>query len=174
MVKYDLDIAKQIFGKSFQNEEEIITYIQEKGLEDKLVNQFLNKHELLWRQEEVVKDGEKYKEIWEDITDLNMYKERINLCLLGTENISCGYIADVIKDEVGQDIPNEYQSKRQVIFLHGGKNGDGEWKKYIQDVSKIFEKLTIETIGGFKKAYLIDWTVDVADDVWYMWIGVKE
>ena len=124
---------------------------------------------------EVAKDGrEMFNEVWNNVTD--DYIERVKICLLGTEEnrFTCEYVADVIKNEVGQNIPNENESNHKVIYLHGGKNGDGNWIEYFNDISNIFEKLTIKTLGGFKTANLIKWDVDVADDVFCVWIGVNE
>lgn len=125
------------------------------------------------RKEEVAEDGRKYSETWKDITD--EYIDRVNKSLAGTEenHFSCGYVADVIVDELGHEIPNEYQNKRQVIFIHGGKNGDGEWNEYLVDALSLFNKLKSKEFGGFNDVYLCKWDVDVADDVFYMWIGVN-
>lgn len=171
---FDFELAKKYLGKSFETEEQIGDYIREKGLEDESVKKFYDEQEKIWRKEEVTKDGkEMYNEEWVDVTD--EYIERIKKCLIGTEDnrFSCGYVADVVKNELGQPIPNEYQDKHQIIFIHGGKNGSGEWKDYLQDAYNIFRRLTNKDCGRFKNAYLIKWDVDVADDVFYMWIGVN-
>lgn len=126
------------------------------------------------RKEEVAEDGRKmYNEVWKDVTD--EYIDRINKSLVGTEdnNFSCGYVADVIVNECGNNIPNEYQNKCQVIFVHGGKNGGGKWNEYLVDALSLFNKLKSKEFGGFNDVYLIKWDVDVADDVFYMWIGVN-
>lgn len=125
------------------------------------------------RKQEVAEDGRKYGETWKDVTD--EYIDRVNKSLAGTEEnrFSCGYVADVIADELGHEIPNEYQNKRQIIYIHGGKNGSGKWNEYLVNALGIFNRLTKENIGGFNNVYLIKWDVDVADDVFYMWIGVN-
>ena len=122
------------------------------------------------RKKNVVKDGhEMFNETWQDVTDDCI--ERVKKCLSGCDEnrFSVGYVADVIKNEVGQDIPNEYEHSHKVIYIHGGKNGDGDWVNYMMDVTSIIFRLSKE----FKNVYLIKWDVDVADDVFYIWIGVE-
>ena len=172
MVQYDLNLAEQIFGKSFNDNNEFANFIYQILYEKDLIEQFLDKQELIWRKENVAKDGrEMFNEVWKDVTD--EYKDRIKHSLVGTENISLGYVADVIKNEVGQDIPNECENKHQIIYLHGGKNGNGNWQKYLEDIKMILEQLIDCGIGEFENAYLVKFDIDVADDVWYIWIGVN-
>lgn len=169
---YDLRIAEEVFGKQFKDVEEIKDYIEEKTLEDEKVKQFLDIHEKIWRKEEVAEDGRKmYSEVWKDVTDF--YIDRVKECLEGIEDnrFSCGYVADVLFDEVGQIVPDE--NRHKIIFIHGGKNGDGKWNEYLVDALSLFNKLKSKEYGGFNDVYLIKWDVDVADDVFYMWIGVK-
>lgn len=170
---YDLKIAEEVFGKKFEKDEKLLSFLEEKGLEDSSVKKFLDIHQKIWRKESVANDCKKYSETWEDATDT--YLERVKKCLEGTENnrFSIEYIAEVVADEFGEPIPNENQGKRQIISLHGGKNGDGKWNEYLTDMLSIFNKLTDKAVGGFNSAYLINWDVDVADDVFYIYIGIN-
>ena len=125
------------------------------------------KHMIVLRKKNVIEDGMKmYHEAWEDVTE--EYKDRIKKCLEGTKenNFSLGYVA--------KPIVLVENNKHLVLYIHGGKNGSGEWKDYLQDTYNIFSKLTNKDIGNFSEAYLVDWKVDVADDVFDMWVGVKE
>ena len=171
---YDLKIAEEIFGKHFDNQDEVIKYIEEKTLQNEQVTKFLDVHKKIWRKEECAEDGRKmYNEVWKDVTD--EYIDRINKSLEGTEEnrFGCGYVADVIVDECDNNIPNEYCDKHQVIYLHGGKNGNGKWNEYLVDMLSIVNKLKSKEYGGFNDVYLCKWDVDVADDVFYIWIGVN-
>lgn len=116
------------------------------------------------RKKNVIEDGwTRYNETWEDVTP--EFEERVKKCLEGTEDnmFSLGYVAKPLVN-----LDNYY-----VIYLHGGKNGNGYWNSYLIDASNIFEKLLFEKYGNFKDVWLIDWKNDCSDDVFDMWIGVK-
>jgi hypothetical protein len=125
-------------------------------------------------QEWAAKKGREYNEVWKESTAL--FKDKVEKCLVEAEddNFKLEYVAKVIEDETGSPLPNEYYPyERYVILLTAGKNGDGEWTDYFIDAHNIFVNLTDPDVGGFEKAYLIDWENDPSDDVSYLYIGVR-
>ena len=121
------------------------------------------------RKEMAAEDGRlMYNEIWKDNTE--EFESKVNECLKDTINrFSLGYVADVINDDCGNDVLAECQDKHHVIYLHGGQNGNGHWINYMKDMTNIVLNLCTK----FDKVYLIKWNVDVADDVFDIWLGVK-
>ena len=125
-------------------------------------------------QEWAAKTGrEEYNEVWKECTIL--FKDKIEKCLVGTEDdkFKLEYVAEVIEDETGASLPNEYEDRRYIALLTAGKNGDGDWIDYLIDAHNIFADLTDPDVGGFEKAYLVKWENDCADDVSYLYIGLK-
>lgn len=125
-------------------------------------------------QEWAAKTGrEEYNEVWKECTIL--FKDRIEKCLVGTEDnkFKLEYVAEVIEDETGASLPNEYEDRRYIALITAGKNGDGDWVDYLIDAHNIFTDLTDPDVGGFEKAYLVKWENDCADDVSYLYIGLK-
>ena len=125
-------------------------------------------------QEWAAKTGrEEYNEVWKECTIL--FKDRIEKCLAGTEDnkFKLEYIAEVIEDETGASLPNEYEGRRYIALITAGKNGDGDWVDYLIDAHNIFVDLTDKDVGGFEKAYLVKWENDCADDVSYLYLGLK-
>ena len=112
--------------------------------------------------------GYRYNEEFQDVTELEI-TDRIKPCLDGTEDN--GFMLDFVAEV---NIENPLSSKRYVIHLYGGKNGSGKWNEYFVDAVSIINKLMDSKIGNFKKAYLIDWHNDCADDVFDLLIGVRE
>lgn len=125
-------------------------------------------------QEWAAKTGrEEYNEVWKECTIL--FKDRIEKCLVGTEDnkFKLEYVAEVIEDETGASLPNEYEDHRYIALITAGKNGDGDWVDYLIDAHNIFVDLTDKDVGGFEKAYLVKWENDCADDVSYLYLGLK-
>ena len=125
-------------------------------------------------QELAAKTGrEEYNEVWKECTIL--FKDKIEKCLDGTEDdkFKLEYVAEVIEDETGASLPNEYEGRRYIALLTAGKNGDGDWIDYLIDAHNIFADLTDLNVGGFEKAYMVKWENDCADDVSYLYIGLK-
>lgn len=125
-------------------------------------------------QEWAAKTGrEEYNEVWKECTIL--FKDRIEKCLVGTEDnkFKLEYVAEVIEDETGASLPNEYEDRRYIALITAGKNGDGDWVDYLIDAHNIFVDLTDQDVGGFEKAYLVKWENDCADDISYLYIGLK-
>lgn len=121
---------------------------------------------------ELVKN--EFNETWVKVEDeelLNKFKRATYGC--EDDRFWVDFVAEVVKDEVGQDLPNKDQpNKHWVVGFHAGRNGDGEWNEYFLDAISIVNRLTKEE--GFKSAYLIDWINDCADDVSWLRIGVTE
>lgn len=125
-------------------------------------------------QEWAAKTGrEEYNEVWKECTIL--FKDRIEKCLVGTEDnkFKLEYVAEVIEDETGASLPNEYEDRRYIALITAGKNGDGDWVDYLIDAHNIFVDLTDQDVGGFEKAYLVKWENNCADDISYLYIGLK-
>lgn len=125
-------------------------------------------------QEWAAETGRKeYNEVWKECTIL--FKDKIEKCLVGTEDdkFKLEYVAEVIEDETGASLPNEYEGRRYIALLTAGKNGDGDWIDYLIDAHNIFADLTDPDVGGFEKAYLVKWENDCADDISYLYIGLK-
>ena len=61
-----------------------------------------------------------------------------------------------------------------VVHLNGGKNGCGEWNEYLVDLLSFINKLKDENIGGFKEVWFISLKNDCADDVFDVYIGVRQ
>ena len=125
-------------------------------------------------QEWAAKTGrEEYNEVWKECTIL--FKDKIEKCLVGTEDdkFKLEYVAEVIEDETGASLPNEYEDRRYIALITAGKNGGGDWTNYLLDAYNIFVDLTNPRVGGFEKAYLVKWENDCADDVSYLYIGLK-
>lgn len=166
---YDLELAEKAFDKHFDDEKSLKEYLETVDIETEPARTFLNHQEKIWRKEHVIEDGhEMFREVWEDVTD--NYIDTVNECLkpANKENrFSCGYVANVLTNEFGESLPDKFN--HQVIFLHGGRNGGGDWLSYIDDIDEIFHELSRK----FETVYLIKTDVDVVDDVFYMWIGVQ-
>lgn len=125
-------------------------------------------------QEWAAKTGrEEYNEVWKECTIL--FKDRIEKCLVGTEDnkFKLEYVAEVIEDETGASLPNEYEDRRYIALITAGKNGDGDWVDYLADAHNIFTDLIDPDVGGFKKAYIVKWKNDCADDISYLYLGLK-
>jgi len=53
-----------------------------------------------------------------------------------------------------------------IIKIYGGLNGNGEWKKYLDDIKTVISK--------FKDSWVIRLDVDCPDDVWNLYIGIDK
>lgn len=60
-------------------------------------------------------------------------------------------------------------NKHYIVCLGGGKNGNGEWVNYFDDLKDTFESLKNE----FGKVWLIKLENDCLDDVHYPYIGLE-
>ena len=105
-----------------------------------------------------------YGETWTKITDDDVIT-RVTKSLNGCEEWSKLKVDFVAKVE---------GSEHLVIHLYGGRNGCGEWNKYLVDLLSTINKLTDESIGAFKKVWLISLKNDCADDVFDVYIGVRQ
>lgn len=104
-----------------------------------------------------------YEETWTKITDDDVI-DKVTKSLAGCEwsNLKLDFVAKV---EEGSHL---------VVHLNGGKNGCGEWNKYLVDLLSFINKLKDESIGGFKEIWLISLKNDCADDVFDVYIGVRQ
>lgn len=104
-----------------------------------------------------------YGETWTKITDDDVI-DKVTKSLEGCEwsNLKLDFVAKV------------EGSEHLVIHLYGGKNGSGQWNEYLVDLLSTFNKLKDESIGGFKEVWLISLKNDCADDVFDVYIGVRQ
>ena len=104
-----------------------------------------------------------YVETWTKITDDDVIT-RVTKSFAGCEwsNLKFDFVAKV------------EGSEHLVIHLYGGKNGSGKWNEYLVDLLSIINKLTDESIGTFKNVWLISLKNDCADDVFDVYIGVRQ
>lgn len=104
-----------------------------------------------------------YGETWTKVTDDDVIT-RVTKSLAGCEwsNLKLDFVAKV------------EGSEHFVIHLYGGKNGSGQWNEYFVDLLSTFNKLKDESIGTFKDVWLISLKNDCADDVFDVYIGVRQ
>lgn len=104
-----------------------------------------------------------YGENWTKITDDDVIT-RVTKSLAGCDssNLKLDFVAKV------------EGSEHLVIHLYGGKNGSGQWNEYLVDLLSTFNKLKEESIGAFKNVWLISLKNDCADDVFDVYIGVRQ
>ena len=104
-----------------------------------------------------------YGETWKKVTDDDVI-DKVTKSLAGCEfsNLKLDFVAKV------------EGSEHLVIHLYGGKNGSGEWNEYLVDLLSTFNKLKEESIGAFKNVWLISLKNDCADDVFDVYIGVRQ
>lgn len=104
-----------------------------------------------------------YGETWTKITDDDVI-DKVTKSLAGCEcsNLKLDFVAKV---EEGNHL---------VVHLNGGKNGCGEWNKYLVDLLSFINRLKDKDIGTFKEVCLISLKNDCADDVFDVYIGVRQ
>ena len=109
------------------------------------------------------KIANEYDETWTKITDDDVI-DKVTKSLAGcnSSNLKLDFVAKV------------EESEHFVIHLYGGKNGSGQWNEYLVDLLSTFNKLKDESIGGFKEVWLISLKNDCADDVFDVYIGVRQ
>lgn len=104
-----------------------------------------------------------YGETWTKVTDDDVIT-RVTKSLAGCEwsKLKVDFVAKV------------EGSEHLVIHLYGGRNGSGQWNEYLVDLLSTFNKLKEESIGAFKNVWLISLKNDCADDVFDVYIGVRQ
>ena len=104
-----------------------------------------------------------YGETWTKTTDDDVI-DKVTKSLAGcnSSNLKLDFVAKV------------EGSEHSVIHLYGGKNGSGQWNEYLVDLLSTFNKLKDESIGCFKEVWLISLKNDCADDVFDVYIGVRQ
>lgn len=63
----------------------------------------------------------------------------------------------------------EEKEDHDVITIYGGLNGRGDILYYLDQV----ERIICELQGHCKDVWLVSWTNDCLDDVWYLNLGVS-
>lgn len=63
----------------------------------------------------------------------------------------------------------EYNKDYSIISIHGGLNGCGDILYYLDQV----EHIVCELQGHCKDVWLVSWTNDCLDDVWYLKLGIS-
>lgn len=63
----------------------------------------------------------------------------------------------------------EYNKDYSIISIHGGLNGRGDILYYLDQV----EHIVCELQGHCKDVWLVSWTNDCLDDVWYLKLGIS-
>ena len=104
-----------------------------------------------------------YGEIWTKVTDDDVIDKV-------TKSLECCEWSNLKLDFVAKVEGSEHL----VIHLYGGKNGSGQWNEYLVDLLSTFNKLKDESIGGFKEVWFISLKNDCADDVFDVYIGVRQ
>lgn len=109
------------------------------------------------------KIANEFGEIWTKIIEDDVI-DKVTKSLAGCEcsNLKLDFVAKV------------EESEHFVIHLYGGKNGSGQWNEYLVDLLSTFNKLKDENIGSFKEVWLISLKNDCADDVFDVYIGVRQ
>ena len=80
------------------------------------------------------------------------------------------YIAQVIKDGLGDDLPNEYTDKFYVIQMYMGENGNGKWENYFSEMMGFVKNMKK---NGYD-IWMADWVNDCSDDVSTIRFGFKK
>lgn len=119
--------------------------------------------------DDLVYTKNEFGETWKKVNDEDLI-EKVKSCFEGFEEnkFRADSFSEVIKDEMGETIPNEYQDTHYIIEISAGKNGPGDWIEYLADMISIMNKLK----KFFDEVYLIDWKNDCADDVSYARVAV--
>ena len=113
-----------------------------------------------------------FNEVWEDVTEsFPSFVEKIKNCVPeNDERIRLGVVAKVVKDEIGEDLPNKQQpTTRWIVEINGGRNGCGNWLDYLKVLTEVFENLH----KHFDNVYFLDLKNDCADDVFYSRVVVS-
>lgn len=115
-----------------------------------------------------------FKETWVKVKDESLEKT-IAQCIpfivdSNNRQIEIYYLAEVVKDEPGDDLSNEYQDKYNVVALYMGKNGGGQWEDYFMYMELFAKNMRNE---GFR-LWMIDWKNDCADDVSTIRFGFRK
>lgn len=58
-----------------------------------------------------------------------------------------------------------------IIEFWGGLNGSGNWSDYLRAVADIIDDLN--ALPEISDAYVVEWTVDCADDIFTLLVGVS-
>ena len=75
------------------------------------------------------------------------------------------YIRQFCQTRIKSDINIEPIADYFIITIYGGNNGYGRLTNYLSDLKLIIDQ--------FDDTWLIDWTNDCVDDVWYFKFAVR-
>lgn len=98
---------------------------------------------------------EKYGEKWVKTDELNKKLDSLT-SIKNSKETSNLAVMDVFL------VDSDYY----VIKLKGGLNGPGEWESYLKDMRAVVKELG--------NCYVIDVEVDVPDDVWVLYLGLRK
>lgn len=112
-----------------------------------------------------------YGETWTEISNGDVVT-RVTKSLEGCEwsNLKLDSVSKVKLNYV----ENVEESEHLVVHLYGGRNGISEWNKYLIGLLSFIIRLKDESIGAFKKVWLISLKNDCPDDVFDVYIGVRQ
>ena len=114
------------------------------------------------------KIANEYGETWTKVTDDDVIT-RVTKSLAGCDS------SNLKLDRVTKVVTKFEETEEHFsIHLYGGKNGSGQWNEYLVDLLSFINKLKEESIGTFKEVWLISLKNDCADDVFDVYIGVRQ
>ena len=105
----------------------------------------------------------------EETDPLKKYYERYGEKWIETHDLD-----DILKEIEDQDNYSNLKSietwlvddEYYIIKFYGGLNGPGKWIDYLKDIQLIVNRL--------EDSYLIDLDIDVPDDVWTLYVGMRK
>lgn len=112
---------------------------------------------------EAEREGKEFNELWVPIYDKEL-KEKIDNCFEVVKEFpwTC---EEIYKAEYS--LPDKIRCNHLILKVSGGKNGNGNWNNYLNEMNKIFSNLK----NFFNDVWLIDWKNDCLDDISYARIG---
>lgn len=108
--------------------------------------------------------SEKYGEKWEPLEDISIIT-RVKSCL---DKLKYGNFSVYDKDFRFAPGNGHY-----IVLIYGGRNGNGEWVKYLSEMTKLFKLLLNPNEGKFEDVCLIELGGRSIDDTFSFLIGLK-
>lgn len=75
------------------------------------------------------------------------------------------YISQFCQTKIRSNVNIESIADYFIVTIHGGNNGYGRLTNYLSDLKLIVDQ--------FDDTWLIDWTNDCVDDIWYFKFAVR-